>query len=264
MKIRSPTKRINKNASKFDKSAKSSPKKIAKSEITHLTDFNQESGKILNRRNIKIKIKEGSLKNVLGNITDNNIWVTDKCKDNKENDLFKQIKNISDSNNSYFANKKLLTEIFKNKAKQNGETDTEFLSDDETDEDNQSKFNNLKREDSSKFVINQRYQSVLTQYPDVEKHIHEADWLKSFFFMPFNSGKVEIVEIPKCSEDLRSKVKIHNNMYTSDQRTNSRGSRINSTHSRQRIPKDNDTSEIISRNNSNIIVSNSTGSKSKY
>lgn len=201
---------------------------------------------------------------MLGNTTDNNIWVTDKYKDCKENDFFKQIKNISDSNNSYFANKKLLTEIFKNKNNQKGETDTEFLSDDETDEDNETQFNNLKIEEPSKFIINPRNQSVLTQYPDVEKHIHEADWLKSFFFMPFNSGKVEIVEIPKCNEDLRNKVKIHNNMYTSDQRGNSRGSRMNSTHSRHNIPKDRDNSEIMSRNNSNIIISNSTGSKSKY
>jgi hypothetical protein len=69
-KIRSPTtKKLFKNASKIDKSAKSSPKKLGRSTI-NLTGYDLETSKILSRRNFKIKIKDGSTKNTTGNATD--------------------------------------------------------------------------------------------------------------------------------------------------------------------------------------------------
>lgn len=73
-----------------------------------------------------------------------------------------------------------------------------------------------------------------------------------------------MIEVPKWNQDLRSRIKVHNNLYTSSENKLTSGNRLNSTHSRHKLIIDQQNiSEFISRNNSNIVTSSSIGSKSQ-
>ena len=100
--------------------------------------------------------------------------------------------NIKQASNNVFQNKKLLSDLFRNKSNQML-IDSSFSSRESSEEPQRDQ---TPETDKSKVQINSLNITTFTNFPDVEKKIKEAENLKSFYFMPLNSGKVELVEIP--------------------------------------------------------------------
>lgn len=63
-KIRSPSKRIYKNFSRADKSAKATPKKLFNADLHQLPNLNSNADSGAKNRNFRLKIREGSFTNL--------------------------------------------------------------------------------------------------------------------------------------------------------------------------------------------------------
>ena len=259
--LRSPGKRMATNKTKIEKNCKSSLKKDIGSKNGILPSLQSEQQNKNKLSKIKKRFKDASASNLLS-ISDDleEPWFSAHKKDNKENLFFKigsiDTKNVQKESNGS-QNKKLLSDLFRNQSKQML-IDSSFSSRESSEE----RVKDVAVSQESKIQVNSLNITGLNDFPDVERKIKEAENLKSFYFMPFNTGKVEMVEIPTCSQDIRNRVKIHNHLYTSE--AIQKGMRLNSTQSRYKNQKESkNTSGIISRNNSNINLTNFAGSRSQ-
>lgn len=176
---------------------KASPKKVERrKQVNLLPSLNSELQEITNLNKLNSRIKEEPSSNLI-NISDK---IEKSCfsahkRKNKENKFFKIIPSESKNEqipNSYFDNKKLLTNILKNQGKQMLR-DSSFSSEKSTEV-----FEKFQRKEEiiSKIQLNLNCTGSFNTHKDINQRIQEAETLKGFYFMPLNNGNVEIVEIP--------------------------------------------------------------------
>ena len=137
-------------------------------------------------------------------------------------------------------------------------------------------------EERTNKAVQPAWSSNVDRYSALNTHLYDSSELKGYFFLPFTNGRIELVEIPKKKENIRHRIaqlanqankfciessefaNLRMNAYNSKDSQNLREAQMNITQSRIKLNMNpRDLSEIVSRNDNNITVSNSMGSKSQ-